>query len=86
MQDLGSEGAIAINKDHTLLFAVNAGSNSVSSFKIKNDGSLELKYTVSSGGTLPISVCVHDNLLYVVNSTTANIRGFALGSNGSLQK
>jgi len=83
---LGSEGAITINEDHTWLVAVNAGSNSVSSFKIKNDGSLELKHTASSGGTLPISVCVHNNLVYVVNSTTANVSGFMLGSNGSLTK
>ncbi len=83
---LGSEGAIAINKDHTWLFAVNAGSNSVSSFKIKDDGSLKLKSTVSSGGTLPISVCVNNDLVFVVNSTTANICGFKLGWDGNLTK
>lgn len=80
---LGSQSAIAINKEYNLLFAVNAGSNSVSSFKIKNDGSLELKYTVASGGTLPVSVCVYKDLLYVVNSTTADISGFKVGWDGS---
>ncbi len=83
---LGSEGAIAINAKRALLFAVNAGSNSVSSFKIKNDGSLELKYTISSGGTFPVSVCANNDLLYVVNSTTANICGYKVDGSGGLRK
>ena len=81
---LGSESAIAIDKKHNLLFAVNAGSNSVSSFKIKSNGMSELKYTISSGGTLPVSLCVNNNLLYVVNSTTANISGYKVSGDGSL--
>jgi len=81
---LGSQSAITINKDYGLLFAVNAGSNSVSSFKIKNDGSLELKSTVSSGGTLPVSVCTKNNLVFVVNSTTANISGYSIDADGNL--
>jgi 6-phosphogluconolactonase len=81
---LGSQSAIAVNKDDGLLFAVNAGSNSVSSFKINNDGSLELKATVGSGGTLPVSVCTKNNLVYVVNSTTANISGYTVDADGNL--
>lgn len=81
---LGSQGALAINEDHTWLFAVNAGSNSVSSFKINNDGTLALKHTVSSGGTFPISVCAHDNLVYVVNSASADISGFMVDWDGTL--
>lgn len=81
---LGSQGALAMNEDHTWLFAVNAGSNSVSSFKINNDGTLELKHTVSSGGILPISVCAHDNLVYVVNSASADINGFMVEWDGTL--
>ena len=72
-----------MNEYHTWLFAVNAGSNSVSSFKINNDGTLELKHTESSGGTTPISVCVYDNLLYVVNAASADINGFTIGWDGS---
>ena len=81
---LGSQNAVTVNKEHTWLFAVNAGSNSVSSFKISNDGSLELKSTESSGGTFPVSVCVNNDLLYVVNSTSANISGYKIGWDGSL--
>jgi 6-phosphogluconolactonase (cycloisomerase 2 family) len=81
---LGSQSALALNNDHTWLFAVNAGSNSVSSFKIRNDGTLQLRSTVSSGGTFPVSVCVYNNWVYVVNSTTADINGYIVGLDGSL--
>ena len=47
---LASQGALALDKSNNLLFAVNAGSNSVSSFRIKNDGSLELLNTESTRG------------------------------------
>jgi 6-phosphogluconolactonase (cycloisomerase 2 family) len=81
---LGSQSALAINDDHTWLFAVNAGSNSLSSFRIRNDGTLQLRNTVSSGGTFPVSVCTYNNLVYVVNSTTADINGYTVGQDGSL--
>ena len=83
---LGSQGSLVTNKEHTWLFAVNAGSNSVSSFKMKEDGGLELKYTANSGGTFPVSVCVYNDLLYVVNSATANICGFKIDQDGSMTK
>ena len=81
---LGSQGALALHNSHHWLFAVNAGSNSISSFSIGDDGSLTLAHTVSSNGTLPISLTVHGNLLYVVNSTSANISGFTIGAGGTL--
>jgi len=81
---LGSQGAIVIDAAHQWLFAVNAGSNSVSSFKIGDDGKLTLAHTVSSNGTLPISVTTDANVLYVVNSTTSNISGYTIGEGGTL--
>jgi 6-phosphogluconolactonase (cycloisomerase 2 family) len=81
---LGSQGSLVIDASHEWLYAVNAGSNSISSFKIGSDGALTLAHSIASNGTLPISVTVHGNLLYVVNSTTSNISGFAIGSGGSL--
>lgn len=83
---LGSQGALVLNEDHTLLLAVNAGDNSISSFLVHNDGSLKLADTKSSGGTLPVSVCVNKNLVYVVNSTSANICGFYVDAYGMLTK
>jgi 6-phosphogluconolactonase len=81
---LASEGALALSDNHHWLFAVNAGSNSISSFVIDDDGSLTLANTVSSNGSLPVSLTVHGNVLYVVNSTTANISGFTIGNGASL--
>ena len=83
---LGSQGAVALDEQHKWLYAVNAGDNSVSSFWVHNDGSLTLADTKNSGGTLPISVCVYNDLLYVVNSGSDNICGFKVDVNGMLTK
>lgn len=81
---LGSQGAITLSKNHEWLFAVNAGSNTVSSFKVQNDGRLKLAYTESTEGIAPNSVTVHGDLLYVLNHGSDNIHGFKIGHNGSL--
>jgi 6-phosphogluconolactonase (cycloisomerase 2 family) len=80
---LGSQGALAMDDGHHWLFAVNAGSNSISSFSI-DEGSLTLAHTVQSNGILPVSLTVYGNVLYVVNSTSANISGFTIGTGGTL--
>jgi 6-phosphogluconolactonase (cycloisomerase 2 family) len=81
---LGSQGALALSQDHEWLFAVNAGSNSVSSFKMHSDGSLSLSHTENSDGKMPVSLSIHDNLLYVLNFGSDNIHGFRVGSDGTL--
>ena len=81
---LGSQGALALSSDHGFLFAVNAGSNDVSSFEVGPDG-LRLVSRVSSGGTAPISLSAHGDLLYVLNSGgNGNIAGFHIRHDGSL--
>src|SRR5664279_6162767 len=45
---LGSQSALTLSEDHEWLFVVNAGSNSVSSFSVQNDGSLSLAHTENS--------------------------------------
>jgi 6-phosphogluconolactonase (cycloisomerase 2 family) len=75
---LGSEGAVVLSDDQRLLFAVNAGSNSVSVLAISGD-QLSLLDTVSSGGVMPVSVAVQHDLVYVLNAGgTANISGFRI--------
>ena len=64
---LGSQGAIALSPDRNYLYAVNAGSNSVTSFRIEEDR-LERLSTVSSGGLVPIAVTATDDNVYVVNN------------------
>lgn len=75
---LGSQGALVLSDDHRLLFTVNAGSNSVSAFAVSGD-QLVLLNTVPSGGAMPVSVTVRENLVYAVNAGgTPNISGFAI--------
>jgi 6-phosphogluconolactonase (cycloisomerase 2 family) len=82
---LASQGALALASDGAWLFAVNAGSNSISSFRV-HDGALELADTAGSGGTTPVSVAVSGHLLYVLNQGgTGNIAGFWVGDHGELE-
>src|SRR5207249_7929677 len=81
---LGSQGALALSDDGRWLFAVNAGSNDVSVFRVGRDG-LSLLDRTSSGGTRPISLTVHGHVLFVLNAGgDGNISGFALGTTGAL--
>src|SRR4029453_275940 len=74
---LGNQGGIALNVAGTRLAVVNAGSNDISLFRVNGDGSLSLADRISSGGTTPISVTIHQDLLYVVNAGgSGNIAGF----------
>ena len=57
---------VILSDDGKQLFAVNAGSNTISYFRVAKDG-LELVATAPSGGTTPISVTVHGDLLYALN-------------------
>ena len=82
--DLGALGALAYNVPQTWLFAVNAGSNTISSFHIRSDGSLSLLSTVPSGGIRPVSLTVNNDLLFTVNAGSANISGFTINYDGTL--
>ena len=81
---LGNQGAVTLTENHDYLLAVNAGSHSVSSFAVHKNG-LELISTVSSAGLMPVSVTIHENLVYVLNAGgTGNIAGFWMHADGSL--
>jgi 6-phosphogluconolactonase len=73
--NLGSQGAVALSDNGKLLFAVNAGSDSISEFAIREDG-LRLLSTFSSNGALPTSVTIHKNVLYVLDAGAATITGY----------
>jgi len=85
---LASQGAIQITQDGRFLIAVDAGSNQVSVLRIHFHGSLSLVPggVISSGGTVPDSIAVHGNLVYVANSGNggSNYTGFRLGFDGRL--
>ena len=81
---LGSQGALAVNKNNKWLFAVNAGSNEISVLSIDPVG-VTLVDKVASGGTRPISLTSAKDLLYVLNAGgTGNITGFKVGGDGQL--
>jgi len=81
---LGSQGALVLSDNGRLLFAVNAGNDSVSSFTVQAGG-LRLVSTIASGGSHPLSVTYARGLLYVLNGGTPNgISGFAVQHDGRL--
>lgn len=76
---LGNQGGLALDESGNALVVVNAGSNEISAFRVRESGSLELTDRIASGGTMPISVTISDNLIYVLNAGGAgNIAGFRL--------
>ncbi|ACU74238.1 putative 3-carboxymuconate cyclase [Catenulispora acidiphila DSM 44928] len=66
---LGSQGAVTIADGGRTLFAVNAGSDSVSEFSVASSGALKLLGTYRTG-TGPLSVAVHGNDVYVLGQNT----------------
>ncbi|HEY4183236.1 MAG TPA: beta-propeller fold lactonase family protein [Kofleriaceae bacterium] len=85
---LGSQGGLVWDKKTARFFAVNAGNNTISMMSIDGDGALSVLATIASGGVKPISIAVHDDLVYVLNygdvsgthiadnTVNANITGF----------
>lgn len=65
-----------------LLFAVNAGSGTISVFRVNQDG-LDLVSQVPSGGKRPVSVTVNNGVVYVLNSGETD-RRLVLGPNDLL--
>ena len=87
---LGNAGALALSENNSLLFVVNAGSNDVSVFAVKKKG-LELLDRESSGGKVPVSVTVNQNLVYVLNAggnvdASDKITGFVVNGEGKLSQ
>jgi 6-phosphogluconolactonase (cycloisomerase 2 family) len=79
---LASQGSLAYDGGHRLLIAVNAGSNTISAFRVLGDR-LRLVDVEPSGGQFPASIGVHGDLAYVLNSGGAGIvKGFRIGRHG----
>jgi 6-phosphogluconolactonase len=80
---LDSAGSVTLTPDGRLLFVVNAGDNTVSSFRVTESG-LKLVDRVASGGILPVSLTVNGHLLYVLNELSGNIYGLRFSDSGEL--
>jgi 6-phosphogluconolactonase (cycloisomerase 2 family) len=73
---LGSQGSLVLSQDRSHLFAVNAGSGELSVFRVQGD-LLSLEDKVISGGSEPVAVTQHADLVYVVNAGgNGNVVGF----------
>jgi 6-phosphogluconolactonase (cycloisomerase 2 family) len=64
---LASQGSLTYDSDNALLYALNAGSNTVSVFSVDGD-QLALRQVIDSGGTFPVSVTASGDLVYVLNA------------------
>ena len=85
---LASQGAVILDSSNRFLFAVNAGSNTISVFSVTFNG-LSLVGTTSSYGQNPVSLTSFGNMLYVLNAGDAvggtdTLAGFTVDANGNL--
>lgn len=75
---LASQGSLAYDSADGLLYAVNAGSNTISVFAVYGD-QLALRQVLSSGGAFPVSIAVSHGLVYVLNAEEGgSVQGYAL--------
>jgi len=91
-----SDHGVIADKKGKYLFVTNTLSNDISVFKIKKDGSLDLVLgsPFPSGGAVPTSLALSDDVLYVSHIGAAipgtdcvecDYRGFRVGGNGRLK-
>jgi 6-phosphogluconolactonase len=81
---LESQGSLILSQDHCFLFAVNAGSGDISTFRVSHSR-LSLVNVIPSGGSSPNALAQHGDLLYVLNTGgSSGVAGFRLRENGKL--
>lgn len=81
--NLGNQGGLLMSSHHHWLYTVNAGSNSISVFRVWRGG-LTLVDTVDSAGQQPVSLTRHGDMLYVLNAGSDSIAGFSVNWDGAL--
>jgi 6-phosphogluconolactonase len=77
---LGSQGAVTLADGGDALLAVNAGSNTVSYFRILSNGTLRLVDATPSGGVDPVSVSASGHRVAVLNQGSNTVAGLVLTS------
>jgi 6-phosphogluconolactonase len=65
---LESQGSLTLSQDHSLLFAVNAGSGDITVFNVHKSASLSFLSKTPSGGAQPSAIAESHGLVYVLNS------------------
>lgn len=75
---LASQDSLVYDSSHQLLFAVNAGSDTLSVLSTQSH-EVRLLQVVDSGGAFPVSVAVQGSLVYVLNAGGAgSVSGFRI--------
>jgi len=73
---LASEGSLAYDQDAHRLYAVNAGSDSITVFSVHGDR-LSREQVIGSGGSFPVSITVDRGRVFVLNARGgASVQGF----------
>ncbi|MGO9342370.1 MAG: lactonase family protein [Acidimicrobiales bacterium] len=76
VDDLASQSSLVYDPGSSTLYAVNAGSNTISVFFVWGDR-LFLLQVLPSGGEFPVSIAVRGNLVYVLNAGGAgSVQGY----------
>ena len=84
LDSLASQDSLTFDAVHHLLFAVNAGSDTVTSFAVVG-ANLTRRETVPSGGLFPVSVTAARDRLYVLNAGgSGNVTGYRINPAGHL--
>jgi 6-phosphogluconolactonase (cycloisomerase 2 family) len=78
---LASQGSLVYDSAHDLLIGVNAMSDSIYTFHVNGSG-LDQRHVLSSGGSFPVSVAVHRDLVYVLNAGgSGSVQGYHVDGN-----
>ncbi len=81
-----SQGSVATTVAGGTVFVANAGSNTISSFRVSPTRGPSFVAQIPSGGDFPQSLTIHGNELYVLNEHSNNIVGFKFTSSGRMTK
>jgi 6-phosphogluconolactonase (cycloisomerase 2 family) len=80
-----SQDSVKLTDDGRLLFVVNSGDNSVSSFRVGDHGlRLADHFVLPANDVLPISLAVSRHVLYVLNGLSGNIDGMRFDWRGDI--
>ncbi|WP_157442054.1 lactonase family protein [Actinoplanes awajinensis] len=79
---LASQESLVFDKAHRTVLVVNAGSNTVTTFRVRGERLVDPQ-TVASGGYFPTSIAVRGTSVFVLNAGgKTNVTGFELTSAG----
>lgn len=83
---LGAQESVILSKDKRFLYVVNAGSDTISTFRLSSKGIPVLIQVISSEGDFPVSLTTDGKFVYVVNGgSDGSIAGYRAGENGQLE-